>query len=162
MRPKGTALALEIRRRVAGRLLLEGESVQDVAELFEVSLTSVKRWKKAVLQGGLEALGAKSHPGPQPRLSEPQREQLKELLLAGPIAAGYANDLWTCPRVAQVIYKTFGVEYHTAHVWKVLRGLGFTCQKPEHKAREQDDEALRRWRRYKWPAIKKREPAMAC
>jgi transposase len=155
MRPKGKAAELEVRRRIAGRLLLEGEDPQDVAEMVGASLSSAKRWKKAVLEGGLEALAAKPHPGPEPKLTEAQRRELTEILLAGPTEAGYRNELWTCPRVAQVIYKRFGVEYHAAHVWKILRRLGFTCQKPEQKAREHDEEALRHWRRYKWPALKK-------
>lgn len=155
MRTKGTAAELEVRRRIAGRLLLEGEDPQDVAEIVGVSLSSAKRWKKAVLEGGLEALAAKPHPGPAPKLTEAQRQELAEILLKGPVAAGYHNDLWTCPRVTQVIYQRFGVEYHTAHVWKILHSLGFTCQAPEHKAREQDEEAPRHWRRYRWPALKK-------
>jgi transposase len=155
MRRKGTAGELEVRRRIAGRLLLDGEPLEEVAGVVDASLSSVKRWKRVVKEGGLEALAAKRHPGPEPKLSAAQRQELKEILLAGPIAAGYHNDLWTCPRVAQVIYRHFGVEYHTGHVWKVLRGLGFTCQKPEQKAREQDEAAMRHWRRYRWPALKR-------
>lgn len=155
MRTKGTAGELEVRRRIAGRLLLEGEKPEDVAEMVGASLSSAKRWKKAVLEGGLEALCAKPHSGPEPRLTDAQRGQLKEILVAGAVEAGYANELWTCPRVAQVIQRHFAVKYHPAHVWKVLRSLGLTCQKPEQKAREQDDEAMAHWRRYKWPAIKR-------
>jgi transposase len=160
MRTKGTTRELEVRRRIAGNLLLDGEPLQEVAEVVGASLSSVKRWKRAVKEGGLEALAAKRHPGPEPKLSEDQRQELKDILLAGPIKAGYHNELWTCPRVAQVIYQQFGVEYHTAHVWKVLRSLGFTCQKPEQKAREQDTAAMDRWRRSGWQALKRgRAPA---
>jgi transposase len=71
------------------------------------------------------------------------------------LKAGYPNDLWTCARVAEVIKRQFGVGYHPSHVWKILRSLGFTAQKPEQRAREQNDEEVRHWRRYKWPALKK-------
>jgi len=73
MRTQGTARELEVRRRIAGNLLLEGEPLQEVAEVVGASLSSVNRWKRAVKEGGLEALAAKRHPGPEPKLSEDQR-----------------------------------------------------------------------------------------
>jgi transposase len=58
--------------------------------------------------------------------------------------------------VAAVIARTFGVTYHPAHVWKILRGEGWSCQKPERRARERDEAAIQRWRAERWPHIKKR------
>jgi aminopeptidase N len=52
--------------------------------------------------------------------------------------------------------REFGVKYHASHVWKVLGQLGWSCQRPERKARERNEEAIRRWVRYRWPRIKKR------
>jgi transposase len=65
------------------------------------------------------------------------------------------QDLWTCPRVALVIQEHFGVIYHTAHVWRLLRSLGWSCQKPEQRARERDEAEIARWRHEEWPRIKK-------
>lgn len=155
MRTQGTAQELEQRRRIAGRLLLQGHKLQEVAEAVDVSLSSVKRWKRAVREGGLDALAAKPHPGRAAALSERQRQRLVRILLKGPLKAGYRTDLWTCARVAGVIEKQFGVRYHPSHVWKILVRLGFTCQKPEQPRREQDEEAVRHWRRWKWPALKR-------
>jgi transposase len=80
------------------------------------------------------------------------------LLLKGATAHGFSTDLWTLPRVAEVIARTFGVRYHPAHVWKILRGEGWSCQKPERRARERDEAAIQRWRTDRWPHIKKRPP----
>lgn len=99
---------------------------------------------------------AKPQPGRQPRLSADEKEKLIELLLEGPQAHGYRSDLWTLPRVAEVIERHFGVHYHPAHVWKILHGLGWSCQKPERRAKERDEEEIERWRKEKWPHIKKR------
>jgi transposase len=60
--------------------------------------------------------------------------------------------------VAAVIARTFGVTYHPAHVWRILRGEGWSCQKPERRARERDEAAIQRWRVERWPHIKKRPP----
>lgn len=155
MRPKGSAAELEVRRRIAGRLLLEGRKVDEVAQIVDVSVSSAKRWKKAVQEGGLEALASKPHPGRKPYLDAEQKQQLVEILLKGPLAADYPTDLWTCPRVAEVIAREFGVHYHVDYVWQVLRDLGWSCQKPEQRARERDEAAIERWRKREWPRIKK-------
>jgi transposase len=146
---------LEIRRRIGGRLLLQGKKLREVADACDVDISSVKRWKERVRHAGLEALAATQQPGREAKLNDAQRAKLVEILLAGPVNAGYLNDLWTCGRVAEVIERRFGIQYHLAHVWKILRRLGFSCQKPEQKAREQDEGKVCRWRRYQWPTLKR-------
>jgi transposase len=155
MRTQGSATELEARRRWAASLLAKGLTCAKVAELVGAGLTSVKRWKAAWKKGGLEALAAKKHPGRAPRLSASQQRQLVRILVRGPLQAGYATDLWTCPRVAEVIQRRFGVCYHPDHVWRVLQALGWSCQAPERRARERDEAAIRRWRERDWPRIKK-------
>ena len=77
-------------------------------------------------------------------------------MLGGAAAAGYAQDLWTCPRVAQLIAREFGVAYHVAHVGRLLRRLGWTPQRPSRRARERDDEQIRHWAQVDWRRIKKK------
>jgi transposase len=83
------------------------------------------------------------------------------MLLQGAAAHGYGTDLWTLPRAAALIERAFGVHYHPAHVWKILRGCGWSPQKPERRARERDEDAIAQWRRRRWPHIKKRAPRRA-
>ena len=142
-------------------MLLDGKGVLEVAGLLKVAPSSVSRWKQAVEAEGLDGLAARPHPGPAPRLSAEQKAQLQEVLLAGAVESGFASDGWTCPRVAHVVAERFGVQYHVDHVWKLLRSLGFTCQRPEHRARERDEQAVATWRRRAWPRIKKRRAAGA-
>ena len=78
-----------------------------------------------------------------------------------PTAHGYRPGLWTLPRGAELIWRTFRVRYHPAHVGKILRGEGWSAQQPERRARERDEAAIRRWRRERWPHIKKRAPRRA-
>jgi len=155
MRPKGSAEALEVRRRIAAKLLQEGKGVRETARLVGASPSSICRWKRALEEGGWEALAAKPHPGRPSRLSAEQKEALVEILRRGPRAAGFPTDLWTLARVAKVIETHFGVKYHPGRVWHILRGLGWSCQKPERRARERDEEAIRQWREEEWPGVKK-------
>lgn len=155
MRPKGTAAALEARRRYAAALLRDGKSLAETAELVGASMSSVKRWRKALREDGEEALAAKPHPGPAERLSDDQKRRLTEILCRGASAAGYRTELWTCRRIAQVVKKHFGVAYHPGHVWRILRSLNWSPQRPERRARERDEQAVANWRRKEWPRIKK-------
>jgi transposase len=155
MRPQGSAVELEARRRLAASLLANGSTCAEIAEMMEVDLSSVKRWKAAWKKGGVEALAAKPHPGRTPRLSPSQKRQLEKILLRGPLKAGYRTDLWTCARVAEVIQKQFGVGYHVDHVGRLLHALGWTCQKPEQRARERDETKIAHWRAHVWPRLKK-------
>ena len=58
--------------------------------------------------------------------------------------------------MARLIADEFGVRYHEGHVWKILRTLNWSPQRPVGKARERNEEAIRNWKRKSWPAIKKK------
>lgn len=158
MRPHGSPSELEARRRRAVALVDTGLGVREVARQIGCSPTSVSRWWAEAQAGGPEALRPKPPPGRPPRLTTRQRQRLLKLLVKGATTHGYSTDLWTLPRVAEVIAWTFGVHYHPAHVWKILRGEGWSCQKPERRARERDEAAIQRWRQLRWSHIKKRPP----
>jgi transposase len=117
--------------------------------------SAVCKWRKAFEEGGTKGVQAVPHPGGKSRLSEEDLVKLAEYLKQGPTAAGFETELWTCRRVAYLIRLRFGIEYHHCHVWKILRKLGWTCQKPERCAREQNEDAVLEWRDTRWAEIKK-------
>jgi transposase len=129
-----------------------GESPSTVARLLGVHETSVHRWRR--LARSQAGLGAKPHLGPTPRLSDEQLAQLERLLLQGAKRHGWPNQLWTASRVAAVIHRHFGLKYHPEHVRKILkRRLNWTSQKPQLRAREQNDKEVERWRGDEFPRI---------
>jgi transposase len=156
MRPPGTSKQLEKRRRRAVQLLELGRGLSAVARQVGAAVSSVFRWRQAYQRKGARGLDAKPIPGRPPRLSTAQKRRLGTLLGRGALHAGYRTDLWTLPRVAELIHAEFGVRYHSAHVWKVLTALGWSCQKPERRAVERDEAGISRWKREDWPRIKKR------
>jgi transposase len=113
------------------------------------------RWHKAWRAKGSKALKAKRLLGRPNRLTSKQRQQIETALLRGPAAHGYSTDLWTLPRIATVIEREVGVRYHPGHVWRVLRQLGWSLQRPAKRARERDEDAIQRWRKERWPRLKK-------
>jgi transposase len=94
--------------------------------------------------------------GRLPKITDDQLTQVEAALTKGAEANGYAADLWTLPRVAEVIERVTGVSYHPGHVWHLLREqLGWTWQRPARRAVERDDDAIARWVKQRWPQIKK-------
>lgn len=156
MRPEGSAEVLEARRRLAIRMLKAGQPPGVVAPLLDVHRGTVWRWRWAVEQGGTTAVDARPHPGARPRLSLEQRAQLAELLTQEPTEHGWPTSLWTGRRVAELIRRHFAVHYHPMYVLRLLRAMGLSRQKPQFCARERDEAAIAHWRRYRWPALKKR------
>ena len=152
---------MEKRRWRAARMFARGATQADVARELEVSRRSVRRWSADWRAGGSKALKAAGRAGRMPRLTGTQLRQVDRALRKGPRAHGFATDLWTLDRVAQVIETETGVHYHPGHVWKLLRDrLGWTRQRPARRAVERDDEAIARWVAEDWPRIK-RGPADA-
>ena len=156
MRPLGSPAELERRRRRAIDLLKTGLSISGVARRMGCSHSSVILWRDAVRRNGVSALKAKPAPGRPARLTPSERKRLPGLLLRGALSWGYSTDLWTTERIAKVIEREFRVRFHRAHIGRVLAALGWSCQKPERRAVERDDDAIERWKRYRWIAIKKK------
>lgn len=147
---------MEKRRQKAGGLFDKGILAPEAARRLGVARQVAYRWKEAWETGGKKALASKGPAGRKARLTAAQTQQVEAALLAGPAAQGYKTSLWTLPRVAALIKDLTGVCYHPGHVWRLLGASGFSCQRPERRAVERDEEAIRRWQRVEWPALKKR------
>jgi transposase len=158
MRPVGSKQELEVRRRAAVLLRKQGLTVRTIAERVGCVPSSVVRWTQAVERHGERGLDAKPQSGGQSRLTAAERRRLAAILVRGPRAWGYSNDLWTLARVAEVIERRFNVRYHVSHVHRLLGQLGFSAQKPARLARERDDVAVEEFRGKRWSAIKKSAP----
>lgn len=156
MRPHGSPIQLEQRRLNAIALLSEGIPPVEVARKIGVDRRSVRRWKSSFREGGQSAVKARPAPGRPPRLTAADKKKLERSLFRGAQTAGFPTDLWTCPRVASLIDRKFNVRYHVDHIGRLLRSMGWSPQKPERRARERNEEEIRRWIKVEWPRIKKK------
>lgn len=156
MRPLGSPQQLEQRRIKAIALLTQGLRPVDVAKQLGVDRRSVRRWKSSFRKTGKEALKAIPSLGRPHKLAARSKMKLEQILLSGAKNAGYPSDLWTCPRVTNIIYRTFKIRYHSAHVSRILHAMGWSPQKPERRAKERNEKAIANWIRYQWPQIKKK------
>ncbi len=146
---------LRARREEAAKLFESGATQAEVAHRLHVSRVSALRWYRAWRKGGRAALRPGRPLGRPVRLSEVQVVAVGRALLSGPLAAGYSTDIWTLPRMAAVIERQTGVRYHPGHVWRIVRQMGWSLQRPARRARERDEEAITGWKKQRWPRVKK-------
>jgi transposase len=147
--------AFEERRLQAAQLFQEGIHQAEVARRFGVSRQTASRWHARWRQDGTAGLRSLGQPGRTPKLSPIQLERVEQQLLQGAKAQGFDTKLWTLGRIADVIWRTTGVRHHPAHVWRLLRQMGWALQRPARRATERDEEAIRQWVAADWPRIKK-------
>lgn len=153
--PKGQKIdaeELKVRRLKARQLLDEGLPQAEVARRLQVSRQSVSRWAGQPRR----ALAVVKRQGRPSRFDAAARAQLRAVLLAGPQAAGFAADLWTVPRVRELIVQRFGLRFSQVHVWRLLGQLGFSPQRPVGRARERDEAKIADWKTRQWPRLKKK------
>jgi transposase len=152
-------LALEQRRFKAFGLLHKGMSEAEVARQVGVHRQSVNRWAKQIEEQGRAGLKQAGRAGRKPRLGEADCKRLEDRLKRGAEALGYETNLWTLERVAELIERDFGVKYHAGHVGWLLKKLGWSCQRPTGRAVERDEPAIKRWKKRRWPELKKKPSA---
>jgi|SRR5579863_271157 len=147
---------LEQRRMEGARLLRQGVPQAEVARRVGVHRQSVHRWALQLDEKGLRGLKQAGRAGRKPQLGQEDLRRIERQLKRGPKAFGYRTELWTAARVGRLIEEECGVHYHPGHVWRLLRRMGWSCQRPSGRARERDEAAIAEWKRKKWPEIKKK------
>jgi transposase len=147
---------LEKRRLVAAKLFEQGLSQAEVARQLDVSRESSRRWFNDWQSKGKGGLRKAGRAGRKPRLETAELEQLRQGLKRGAEALGYGTGLWTTWRVADLIARQTGKKFHPGHVWRILRSLGWSCQRPVGRATQRDEVKIRQWKRGRWPEIKKK------
>jgi transposase len=156
MRTKGSASELENRRWLAVQRVWEGYSTQAVAEFLGVAPRSVRRWIRAFREQGVQGLQACAVPGRPPKLTSTQEKIVLRWLRDNPPEHGFATELWTTARLAQLIEQELGVAFNPRYLAAWLRARGLTPQKPQRVPQERDPDAIAAWLATQWPRIKKR------
>ena len=149
------------KRLKAGRMLLAGKGCAEVALSVGVARQTVYTWKRLLDEGGIDALRAVPERGRPAQLDERQLAAVRASLLQSPTQHGFGTELWTLKRVGAVIERLHGVRFGQTQVWRILGSLGFSPQKPDKRAIERNDDAVRAWKRRTWPRLKKKPSEMA-
>jgi transposase len=138
----------------AWALARQGWKQRDIAVALDASEGAVSRWLAAARRGGSEALRSHPAPGPLGKLTSEQLRLLPDFLWHGAESYGFRGDVWTCERVAGVLYEEFGASYSKSQVSRLLKRIGWTPQVPITRAIQRDEAAIERWRVESWPVLR--------
>jgi transposase len=145
-------------RKRAVQAVLDGMTQAEAARVFRVHPNAVNRWVKRYREGGWDGLSERRRgrrAGEQAALSERQQQEVITLVReTTPDQLGLAGFLWTRDAVAELIGQRHGVCLARTTVGGYLRGWGFSPQKPQHRALEQNPVAVARWLEEEFPAIR--------
>jgi transposase len=150
--------ALEHMRILAVRRVLEdGERPRDVMDSLGLCRTSIYPWLRTCKDEGLEALVEKIAQGPEPKLTDPQRQQVRRWILGkDPRQHGFDFGLWTRRIVQTLIKEKMDISLCLTSAGRLLASLEITPQKPLRRAYERDPVAVGRWQTQGYPELKKK------
>ena len=145
-------------RKRAVQAVLDGMTQAEAARVFRVHPNAVNRWIKRYREGGWDGLSERRRgrrAGEQAALSERQQQEVITLVRqTTPDELGLPGFLWTRDAVAELIAQRYGLWLARTTAGRYLRGWGFSPQKPQRRALEQNPVAVARWLDEDYPAIR--------
>lgn len=123
--PSTAAIVKEERRLRAMALLDSGLTITQVGVALGHPTSTIMRWRNIRAEKGVEGLAVHFSPGRPRRMTDTQRERIGRLLLKGAEAHGHDEEGWTTARIAELIERECGIEYHRCHMGRLMESLGW-------------------------------------
>jgi len=124
---------------------------------YQIDYSTLHRWCERHRSGDREdfsVLERRTGSGRPNLLNKDHREELNAFVLKPAPSFGYETDFWTCRRLIQVAKQELDIVISQPTMWRLLRDMGLTYQKPERRYFEANDAERKKWIRYQVPRIK--------
>jgi len=118
------------RRLLAIAMVLDGDSREDAARQAGMDRQTLRDWVHRFNDLGVDGLISRCAPGPTPKLTAAQMQELRALVIAGPDPAVHHVARWRCVDLRDEVARRFGVTVQERAVGKWLRKLGLTRLQP--------------------------------
>jgi len=142
-----------MRIRAVEAVVKEKQSPEKVVRWFKLHRTNIYKWLRLFRKGGWGALKSTKAPGPEPKLTQQEKQRLARMLMKNPLQLHFDFGLWTLEMVQELIVQKFHKKVSVPTVTRILSAIGYSRQKPLQRAYEQDPERVRRWKDEEYPAI---------
>lgn len=144
-------------RLMALRRVRAGERPSEVMRGYGLCRTTIYKWLRAAQRGGETALRSRKAPGPTPKLSARQKQQVFRWINGkDPRQYGFDFGLWTRRIVGELVRERFGIDLGVTAIGRLLAELEITPQKPLRRAYERDPAAIAKWVREDFPKLRAR------
>jgi len=146
----------EIRIRAVQRVQV-GESPETVIKTLGFARACIYNWLARYRAGGWHALRTGQRSGRPKKLNSSQIKWVyKAIRDKDPLQLKFTFALWTRSMIAELIKRQFGLKLSLTSVGRLLKQLGFSCQKPLYRAYQRDPELVKQWKEQVFPQIQKR------
>ena len=118
-----------VRKVTMINLMLNGMSASCLSKACPETSRTLSAWMKAVDEQGFEALVPKKQPGRPSRLSDVEKEEIKDVIVSDPQVYGY--NVWDGPSLSDFISKKYGVKLGVRQCQRLFHELGFSLIRPQ-------------------------------
>jgi transposase len=132
----------QARRLLALAAVYDGMDREEAARIGGMDRQTLRDWVHRFNERGPAGLINAKSPGRRPRLSAEQKEELRQLVEAGPDPEKDGVVRWRCADLKRVLGERFGVDLSVVSLGRVLKKLGFShiSARPRHPV--QDAQAI--------------------
>ncbi len=149
--------SLSAARISAVRAHNSGMRTCDIARAIGVHPNSVSRWIGSYKAGGAIALReSKSSGRPKKIDCRSEAPKIFKLIRKPATHFGFSTPLWNCPRLIKVLKDELDLKVSKTTLWRTLKEIGLSYQKPDKRAMEQDSKQRREWTQRTLPALKEK------
>ena len=132
----------QARRLLSLAAVRDGMCREAAAEIGAMDRQTLRDWVHRFNAKGPEGLINAKAPGPEPKLSAEQKQELKGIVEAGPDADKDGIVRWRCVDLKRVIKERFDVDLDEVSIGRILKELGFAHVSPRPRHPEQDPQAI--------------------
>ena len=125
-------------RKSIVRLLKQGKTNGEIAEILDVSERHVRSVKKQYAEGGMEALKPKKRGRKKVEkriLTDEQEKEIQKIIVdKNPMQFKMKECMWTRGAISELIYQKYGIKIKLSTLGYYLQRWGFSVQRPVKRA----------------------------
>lgn len=121
-----------VQRCTAIRMLHLAYRPQQVADLYQVQLSTLYNWYNRWREGGVEGVANQPKSGRRPKASEAYWTALEQSLEQDPTALGYLFSVWTLERLRDHLEQQTGIRLSIDRLRVQMKERGYVWRQPKH------------------------------
>ena len=126
---------------------LQGRTAKNIANYFDVSEKTIKRWIFAYNEQGIDGLSPKEKAGRPPKLNETELQALRSTIIAD------QERVWLARHVLGLIMIMFAVMYSVKYIPEILKKINLSFHKAVHYLVKKNEEKRSEWIKERLPKI---------
>lgn len=127
--------------------LIEGKRRKEVADFFDISLTTLGEWQQKFKKYGADGLRTKPQRGNRYQLSGEEKQAIKQVIHnKTPNELEMKGVFWTVPLLRSYVKREYHVLYQSANTYRELfKFCGFSYHKPDTVNKRQNPHMRKRF-----------------